>query len=834
MKNSSLLNLHGAEFIYTEQELFYNPKESPWANISEKTVLNQLNDIVPQKGLPMFCKDFSVNEVSSAKINLTALGVIEVYVNGIKIGEKDRLKPGFCSFNKRALSFEYDITDALTNGNNRILAVCSRGWYSGRIAGDYYGANPPAVMICLDYFDKDGEHLVVTDESWKSTIGGRVVFADIWDGEYYDATVESYEQISKSDFDTLSWENAKICNYFDGEVSPFIGETVRVRNELTLKPVEINVFNSINDNGTEFGEIVVDYSSTEFPITLKKGQKAVVDFGQNAAGRTAIMVSGQKGTVVKQRYSEMLNDSGSKSRGNDGPKGSVYTINMRSAKAKSYCVLNGEDKFTYKPEFTFFGFRYVEISADKDIVLHKCDFEIIGSATKETGKIETSCSLLNKFISNVIWGQRSNYLYVPTDCPQRDERLGWTGDTQAFSRTAAYNADIRGFMHKWLQDMRDAQGKDGGFSDVVPRVMCCQTENASAWGDAGIIVPYNIYLMFGDTSIIAEHYEAMEKYIDCIIRNYGYSGAIPRYGDWLAYDRCKNEFVSSAYFVHDLDLMVEMSKAIGKAEKAKYYKSEREKAHKYFCDNFMADGELIEKTQANYVLALCFDLLSDDYKAKATNELIVKIKENGNKLSTGFVGTYLLCPTLSKMGEDNMAYTLLLQKNEPSWLYSVLQGATTIWERWNSYTLKNGFGNVGMNSFNHYAYGAVMEWMYRYMAGIETDGYGFENLLLAPRIDTRTPDEIPEDQEKITWVKASYDSVKGLIESEWNCEKDFTYKCTVPEGITATLLLPLFGENIIINGEAHLATEFEKQGNAAVVKLDAGKFEFICKRTISD
>ena len=439
--------------------------------------------------------------------------------------------------------------------------------------------------------------------------------------------------------------------------------------------------------------------------------------------------------------------------------------------------------------------------------------------------METSDELVNKLISNTVWGQRSNYLSIPTDCPQRDERLGWTGDAQAFSVTAAYNADVSGFFKKWMQDMRDGQ-IDGAYGDVAPRVLYCRSDNATAWGDAGIIIPYNLYKLYGDKDFIAEHYASMESYIANLIEKYGFEGPIPRYGDWLAYDFCKNEYLSSAFLVHDLDMMIFMSDELGKPERAEHYRTLRKEAHKHFENTFMKDGELIDDTQTDYVIAIAFDLISGDYLKKASDRLVEKIKENGNRLSTGFVGTYNLCLALSKMGEDNLAYTLLMQRNEPSWLYSVDQGATTIWERWNSYTLENGFGDVGMNSFNHYAYGSVMEWMYRYMAGIETDGIAFKNILLQPRVDTRTVDELPDGQQRMKWVRASYDSVAGLIESSWSNDESFVYECTVPEGSSAKLLLPVFADKVVINGVEHNMDEFEKENNCAIIKLGAGSYVF--------
>lgn len=817
---------HNAEFIYTKFPPYFDPKESFWKS-EEKPAVRQHRDFEPGKGLPVFFTEFEAVNPSKGRLLLSALGCVDVWINGKRVGN-DELKPGWSDYNKRVLCCEYDVGSCLVNGTNRVLAVVSNGWYAGRIAGGYYGINPPAVMLCLNYSDATGERSVVTDREWSAFVGGPILNADIWDGEYRDGRLDGFAELSRPGKKLSHTEKAKICKYFDGEVSPLIGPPVRVRNELTLRPSDITVYAAVVDNGTDYGEIARVEKPGAMPFAVKKGQTVVIDMGQESVGWAKIKLRGECGTKVRLRYGEMLNDSGDEEiRGNDGPKGSVYSANLRSAKAKGYYILAGGDAEIFRPTFTFFGYRYVEVTADADFELLDLTAEVVGSANVETGHIETSDERVNKLISNTLWGQRSNYLSVPTDCPQRDERLGWTGDAQAFCRTAAYNADVLGFLRKWLRDMRDSQGENGEFSDVVPRVGCCKSDNASAWGDAGIIIPHTLYLMYGERAVITEHYAAMEKYIANLVKINGFKGAEPRYGDWLAYDWCSNEFTSCVYFIHDLDLMAQMSEIIGRPNRVEYYTSLRRDAYAYFVKTFMKDGELVEKKQANYVLALAFDLLEGSYAKKAVKELVRLIRENGNRLSTGFHGTCNLCTVLSKCGEDGMAYTLLLQREDPSWLFSVDHGATTIWERWNSFTDEMGFGHAdGMNSFNHYAYGAVVEWMYRYMAGIEAGSAGFEKILFQPRPDSREDSEIPSGQQRITRAAASYKSVHGLIESSWQLGESFIYECTVPETATATLLLPVYAEGTYINGEPHHFDEYKKDGSCAVIKLAPGKYVF--------
>lgn len=798
-----------AFFITTEFENYCDEKNIPWGK--KRPDLYQHTELIEWNGLPVFVKDFELSDTNNISVKFSSLGCCDLFINGFHpdFGE---LMPGWSDYTKRTLYFNEDITPYVKQGKNRILFVLSTGWYSGRIAGGRFGASTPSFIASIE---KDGNQITCTDNSWKCKVCGQIRTADIWDGEFRNAKYDDYDVMSSCDYDISDWENADIFNY-EGLVTEFIGTKVKRRDSLSLKPSNIVISNGINYNGKYYGKINVKDSSAVLPFNLKLGEKAIVDFAQETVGWVKIKFKAQEGTTVKIRYSEFLNDSGDIKRGNDGPEGSVYTINLRSALAKGYIVAGKEEITEYRPTFTFYGYRYVEISADNDIEILDLTAEIVGNDNVETGKIETSDESVNKLISNTLWGQRSNYLSVPTDCPQRDERLGWTGDAQAFSVTAGYNADVYGFFRKWMQDMRDSQGEKGGYADVNPRVGCCSSEDACAWGDAGIIIPYNMYWLFGDKTILNEHFDSMCRYMDGLVEKYGLSGPIPRYGDWLAYDWCDNKFISSAYFVHDCDLMIYMSEAIGNNEKADYFKDLRNKAQGYFNEHFLENGKLIEKTQCNKIIALAFNLI--DNKDEVADELAQQIKENDDRLSCGFLGTYNLCPTLSKYGKDKTAYNLLLQRKEPSWIYSIDQGATTIWERWNSYTKTNGFGDVGMNSFNHYAYGSIVEWMYRYMAGIQPAEPGFKKIKLQPRIDLRKAEELPENENIIKWVKASYNSASGLIESEWNNENGLVYNCSVPDNIECELTLPVLGNKAIIDGE-----EKEISGNSFSVKFIGGK-----------
>ena len=810
-----------AKFITTEYEVF-NGAIGPWGE--RRPELYQHTDIVAGDGLPYFVKDFTLDSVEKTVLHFTALGCCDIYINGKRAGLGE-MKPGWTDYNTRTLYMSYDITDDLTEGGNRILAVLSPGWYSGRISNGTYGSHAPAFAASIV---SGGKEIFFTDESWVSAVGGETRFTDIWDGEYIDAREPSYASMSVYKKALRGRQKTEIFDYA-GEITPFVGPEIRVREKLGVSPARLTVTDGTVYNGTYYGKVNICEDNAALPLTLKKGQKLTVDLGQEIVGRLRIGASSVRGNVLKIRYAEFLNDSGSTERGNDGPEGSVYTINLRSALGKEFYVFKDKKSVEFSPRFTFYGFRYAEISAKEDVVITAINGDVIGNDTKETGSVTTSHKVINRLISNIIWGQRGNYLSVPTDCPQRDERLGWTGDAQAFSVTAAYNADVYGFFLKWMQDMRDSQGESGGYADINPRLNFCSGDDAVGWGDAGIIIPYNMYIQFGDTRILKEHFDSMKKYVDGLIEKYGMRGPMPRYNDWLAYDYCSGEFLSSAYLVHDLDLMIVCARAIGKDKDAERYESLRKKAYSYFKKNFLKKGKPAGSTQTDKVICLAFDLLDKDIAPIVAQELSEQIKANGDRLSTGFLGTYNLCPALSKYGQDKTAYNLVLQRNEPSWLYSVDQGATTIWERWNSYTKAKGFGDVGMNSFNHYAYGAVGEWMYRFMAGIEPGEPGFKSILLQPRPDFRSEDELPEGQENIKFVKASYKSASGLIKSEWSTENGFVYRCSVPKGVTAKLLLPATGKKIIVNGKALSKQKYSLENGKYIINLAQGKYEFTQK-----
>lgn len=808
-------------------------KTNPWE--TPIGAADQFAPIVDKNGIALFRKTFTVRELKAARVDATALGIYDLYVNGKRVGRQagredatpyDELKPGWTDYTARCLYYSYDLAPYLTEGENTLLAAVAPGWYNGRIALGTYGETHIALLAAIRLSDADGERVLYTDKTWEASWGSAIRAADIWDGEMYDANQPSLATISEKQ-DSLHWGTPAEETH-DLFVTPQVGSTITVRPNLTRKPETVTVYRGTEDNGSDYGKIHVVRTLTGNSFTLAAGEAAVLDFGQNMVGWPTFTARGAAGTSLQIRFGEMLNDSGLKSRGNDNPEGSIYSINYRSAKAKLCYILNGQDD-TYRPTFSFFGFRYCEIRATADVTFENLTAEVVGSANRETGHMETSNADVNRLISNVLWGQRGNYLSVPTDCPQRDERLGWTGDTQAFCCTAAYNADVDGFFHKWLQDARDSQAENGMYPDVIPKVRVVGWGGA-AWSDAGIIVPYTMWKMYADTDIIREHYASMERYMDWLATT-DLSGPNATYGDWLAYEPTDARYISVAYYALDARYMAAMSRAIDRADRAAHYDSLFEQVRDYFRRIYCnAEGDLNPevRTQTGYLLALRNDLLLPERRPAAVAALKQKIIDNGYKLSTGFVGSCILNEVLAEFGENDLAYSLLLQTENPSWLYSVHQGATTIWERWNSYTKATGFGDVGMNSFNHYAYGAVQEWMYRHIAGIETteQAPGFAHPILQPKPDTRSAEEIPAGQEEITWVRTSFASPVGLIESAWDMTDGFTYTCRVP--VAATLHLPLIGsaETLVINGVAHKPDEFKlcPVGKGVTIELAPGAY----------
>ena len=796
---------------------------------SAKRLMQQDGSIVP--GVPMFRKTFELSSgVRRARLYVTGLGVYNVFINGERVGQTDEdgktlydeLKPGATEMKKTVFYTTHDVTALLREGKNAIGAEVSTGWWNGGIVHGIYGNKPNAFRALLKVELTDGTVLTIpTDLSWRSNTNGPLRKGDIYNGETYDARLEAGQ--FTPDYDDSDWFGTAVSNDFKGEIRAFEGPAIMAVEALRRYPKTIQIYEGTKANGKTFGAIdVLSELTDQNNFTLKAGQTAVIDLGQNASGWVSFTAKGERGTKLRFRFGEMPNTTGDRGRGDDGPAGSIYTENLRSAEATLYYTLRGAaEGESFHPTTTYFGFRYIEVTTSADVDLRDVIGETVTSAVDEKSSLRTSHPDVNQLYSNVMWGQRSNFVSVPTDCPQRDERMGWTADTQVYSMAGLYNGDTRNFYKKWMRDMRDAQRSDGAYGVIAPYHWGVGY-GAAAWADAGVILPWKVYLMTGDKEILRENFEANERYMSFLAAQtgdgYQYNGGLTTYGDWVAYVSTDSRYCSVCYYAYDADLMARTCRALSEREGDTYSK----KAEKYeqLFQNIKAEWQKrylsnskvpTQGTQCGYLMALRYNLLPDEQSITRTRTYLHRaIQNNAFKLNTGFLGTAILNQTLSENGLNDDAYTLLLQRNDPSWLYSVDQGATTIWERWNSYTKASGYGPVSMNSFNHYAYGIIAEWMFRHMAGIAPDEAqpGFKHFFLQPYPDTRTT--LRYGQQRITSVDADFASDYGSIKAEWQCDggKEMTYRVTIPTNTSATLRLPV-GEGLYVYESGQVAEEAE-------------------------
>lgn len=795
-----------------------------------KWLKGKKNDWNVQDGVTVLRKriDIGKKKILSAGLFTAALGNFDVYLNGKRLAYTDadakpyyaELKPGWTDYTKEVPYMMYDITEQLQKGENMVGAQLTNGWWAGDIAGNNYKPDALAFMAKVYVLYSDStEATFVTDTSWETNTCGPLLYGDIYNGETYDAR-RNTTWASLAD-KSEGWQKAQEYTGTVGEVVAFTGPLVRVRSEYNQTVKKVTVWEGTKQTGTKYGEINV--KSTPVlggkGFTLHKGETAIFDLGQNMVGWPQFTVKGNSGTEIVCRFGEMLNDDGSDTHINDGPAGSVWTHNMRTAKTTLRYILGGDAKGeTYNPSATFFGFRYISMTATDDVTIINLTGQFVGSDIDEQAEFECSDPAVNQLYKNIRWSARDNFLSIPTDCPQRDERLGWTGDTQMFSRTACYNGDMRAFYHKWMRDLRTAQREDGAVPDVAPLGRYGSYGNA-AWGDALVIVPWNVYLMYNDTEILDENYDAMQLYMTWLQSNiddkYSYNGAGTDYGDWLAYEELDKRYVSVCYYAYVADLMARISMALGKEDDPENYNALAEAIRKEFRSRYVIGQHLVHKTQTAYILALHFNMLEPGIQYEnAVKELREKIQSNGYCLSTGFVGTSYLCPTLSEYGMTDLAYDLLLQRKNPSWLYEVDNGATTVWERWDSFKAGEGFNKHewNMNSFNHYAYGAVAEWIYRDMLGMGPDHEdpGFHHIILAPKPDMRKDSEIPEGQKRIDWARGTIPTPYGLLSSAWERDKNgkIKYSFTIPYNTTATFYKPL------------------EDGTTETIELETGKWTY--------
>ena len=785
-----------------------------------------------EDGTSCFVKSIANGKkVKEAFWTVTGLGVFETYVNGEPVsrycrrtGEKTRdfLKPGFTHYGKTKHAFTYDVTHLMKTGaddSNIFAAQVSAGWWRDKIVN--FAGKKSAFRAQLVMRYEDGEEVRVgTDTSWLSAVAGPVVRAAIFDGEDYDARIRSDWMTDPS---PVGFKESEVNTEFKGRIFPMEGATVAIRRDLAIAPVEMYVWRGVDGvKEGEFGTVrkIRSYKDGD-DIELDAGETLIVDFAQNAAAVPSFEFSASEGTTLSMRPAEMLNDgNGAESRGCDGPEGSIYTTNYRKARTTLKYTFAGEGTEKYHPEFTFFGYRYASITSTGKVKISKIRSLPVTSIQKstETGSLETGVADVNRLILNVKWGQYSNYLSVPTDCPQRNERLGWTADTQVFAKAGSFNADTYGFLSKWMRDMRDTQHADGSYTGVAPLAQYGDNAHQLGWADAGIIVPYVMWRQFGDTKIVEENWESMKRYVALVekMKYESKDATTHQWADWLSYEKLESwsgaayskgpdgkksvrpealkywQFLGFCYWLWDARMMADMAMAIDRGDDAKAYFKMAEKVLAELRRRYLADdGTLIplfRDMQTPALFALRLGILEKPDAVAATKAALLKnIKDHGDCLQTGFLGTSILMDTLTyDVGAPEVAYTLLLQHKNPSWLYSVDQGATTVWERWNSYTKADGFGPSGMNSFNHYAYGAVLSWMYGTMAGIRAgENGGFKHFTLAPVPDRR-----------LGKVDASFNSPYGMIRSAWAYGEDgvLTWSFTIPANTVATVRTPGSGK----------------------------------------
>ena len=805
-------------------------------------------------GEPIFRKTFTLGSaVRRARLYATALGVYNVYINGERVGQKDEdgntwmdeLKPGATELSRTVFYTTHDVTALLREGSNAIGAEVSSGWWNGAIVHGIYGGKPNAFRALLKVELEDGSTVTIpTDLTWLSNTNGPLRKGDIYNGETYDARLENGQ--FTPDYDDSEWFRVAESTDFKGEILAFEGPAIQAVEALRRYPQTVQIYEGTKSNGKTFGEInVVEEISGQNDFTLKAGQTAVIDLGQNASGWVSFTAKGARGTKLRFRFGEMPNTTGDRSRGDDGPAGSVYTENLRSAEATLYYTLRGDDEGeSFHPTSTYFGFRYIEVTASSDVQFSNLIGETVTSAVEEHSSFRTSHEDVNKLYSNIMWGQRSNFLSVPTDCPQRDERMGWTADTQVYSMAGLYNGDTRNFYKKWMRDMRDAQRSDGAYGVIAPYHWGVGY-GAAAWADAGVILPWKVYLMTGDKEILRENFEANEKYMAFLAAQtgdgYQYNGGYTTYGDWVAYVSTDSRYCSVCYYAYDADLMARTCRALSEEEgdiysqKADQYEQLFQNIKKEWQGRYLSSSKVpTQATQCGYLMALRYNLLPDATSISRTRTYLRRAISAGSyKLNTGFLGTAILNQTLTENGFIDEAYTLLLQRGDPSWLYSIDQGATTIWERWNSYTKASGYGPVSMNSFNHYAYGIVAEWMFRHMAGIAPDETeaGFKHFILQPYPDTRST--LRYNQQRITSCDADFACDYGSIKAQWQCDgsKELTYRVTIPAGTSATLKLPISdGLYIYESGQvaeqAEGVTYVETSDGYAIFEVGSGSYLF--------
>jgi alpha-L-rhamnosidase len=773
--------------------------------------------------VPMLRTEFTAQkEIKSARLYATARGVYEFHINGERVGE-DYFNPGHTEYSKRIMYQTYDITDMLQPGENAVGAMLSSGFWSDQMTFNlsnynYYGDRQSLyAKMVITYVDGTTKTIVTNPDSWKYFGEGPITYASFFNGENYDATrEETIEGWTQSGFDESNWANSEVItplpDFANPEIVAQVGENARVFEEISAKSV-----------------------------SNPRDGVYVYDMGVNMVGFPRINVKGDKGQVIEMRTAEMLYPDLPEYQNVNGSSmvGMILTENMRGALTDDRYTLKGDENGeTYQPRFTFHGYRYLEITGlEAPLPLDDVKGIVLSSIANQTGSYETSNPLINQLYKNINRSQLGNFLSIPTDTPARDERMGWTGDAQVFARTATFNADVQQFYTRYTEILRDSQAKNGGYPLFAPQFKVNpETGGWLAWGAAGVIVPWETYQQYGDIQLIEDHYESMTKFIDGIknggkINGYQHLTSLTGLADHLSVVSTDTPLLVNAIYAYTVSLLAQMADEIGEKEDSEKYHQLHEKIKSEWNQAFVDKtgktkniAGVIQDTQSSYSLPLLYGMFNEENETYAAERLAEVTRESGYIITTGFVGTAPLNPALSEFGYIEDAYKLIESTKYPSWLYPVVNGATSIWERWNSFTNEDGFGgNNGMNSFNHYALGAVGSWMYNYSLGIQRDVEqpGFKHIILQPMYGG-----------EMTFAKGEYESIHGTIKSAWEVKNDtFIYNATVPANTTATLYLPTNNVNTIKEGNQPIkkmkGIKFvEFKDGKAVYELESGSYEF--------
>jgi alpha-L-rhamnosidase len=744
---------------------------------------------------PFLRKTFTVSKpVRRATIYSTALGVYELHLNGARVGS-DFLTPGWTEFRSRVQYQTYDVTAQLREGTNALGAILGDGWYASVLSYTgqryFYGGYPRLLaQLEIDYTDGTRE-TIASDGSWRATTGP-IRSADLMMGCTYDARLQQD-----------SWAQP---NFADEAWQPVATGLLALDPQKPLPAFAIEAANA--DASRITGEIPARSGTEPRPGAW------TFDLGQNIAGWVRLKVRGHDGQKIMVRHGEVLN-----------PNGTLYTSNLRGANATDVYYLRGDGVETLEPFFTFHGFRYVEVTGlDAKSRLDAVTGVVVGSPMERTGEFECSSPLVNQLVRNIAWSQRDNFIEVPTDCPQRDERAGWTGDTQFFIGTAAFNTDVAAFYTRWLTTLvQDSQLPSGAMANVAPK-FGSPWASAGWGGDAAIRCVYTIYHVYGDTRIVERNFDALARYLAWLDGGRKGSGiALRALGDHLNLGGGADlNVIQRAYFANLSALMAEMATAIGRTNEAARFQAQGEEAKAAFQRDFiLSDGSITNSGQTGYALAFTMDLVPAEMKTKVAEKFVGELQKSDWHLATGFIGTPRLLPGLHLAGRDDVAYRVLLQETYPSWLFPVKNGATTVWERWDGWTPDKGFQTISMNSFNHYAFGSVGEYLYRQVAGIDSDGPGFRNIIIRPAIAAG-----------LTNAQAAYESPAGHIESAWQVDrKHFRLNATIPPNTTATIYLPASAPDQVTEGGLPAARSpgvslLRSEDGTVVFSVGSGRYQF--------